>query len=415
MTRTLARTAGRATAAAALLAAAACADPVDIVRPADPAGGAMFARYVALGNSLTAGYQSGGINDSTQRESYAALLADSAMRTRFAYPALAAPGCPPPVANFQTQSRGPATGTPYTATTCGLRAEAGLTALLNNVAVPGAYSIDPFSRTTATSNTLTTLILGGVSQVTKALQVDPTFVSVWIGNNDVLATAVSGVLTAMPGVSPGITPAATFAANFEIIADSLALAPSLEGGVAIGVVNVTAVPILFPAAALANPQFRGGFEQFAGGPVTILQNCTASPSLISFQIAGAIRNGTHPRVVSCRKGDFAASPLVGELFILDAEEQATLSTLVTAYNTAISEKAAELGWAYFDPNPALGELRRTGAIPLAPNLADPVNPFGIYMSLDGTHPRRPAHVLVANGVIAAINATYPGVNLPAVQ
>jgi len=423
MIRTFARTAARPVAAAALLAAAACSDPVDIVEPVPPAGGDMFARYVALGNSLTAGYQSGGISDSTQRESYAYLMATQSMETRFAYPALAAPGCPPPIANFQTQSRGPASGTPYTGSTCGLRATSGLTELLNNVAVPGATSLDPFSRTTAASNTLTTLILGGVSQVTKALALDPTFVSLWIGNNDVLAAAVSGVLTAMPGVSPGATPAATFATNFGVIADSLALAPSLEGGVAIGVVNVTAVPVLFPAAALSIPAFRAGFEQFAGTAVTVLPNCVASTSLVSFQIVPQIREYVlnldpnspgHPPVISCRKGDFAASPLVGELFILDPEEQATLTALVTAYNTAIEEKAEDLGWAYFDPNPALGLLRQSGAIPLAPNLADPSNPFGTYISLDGVHPRRPAHVLVANGVIAAINATYE-TSLPAVQ
>src|SRR5690348_15497810 len=59
----------------------------------------IFQSYVALGNSITAGFQSGGINDSTQRQSYAVLVAQQ-MGTRFAYPSLLAPGCPPPVANF---------------------------------------------------------------------------------------------------------------------------------------------------------------------------------------------------------------------------------------------------------------------------------------------------------------------------
>src|SRR6478672_13725223 len=64
----------------------------------------IFASYVALGNSITAGYQSGGINDSTQKQSYAVLLAKQ-MNTRFAYPSLKMPGCPPPVNNLLTQSR----------------------------------------------------------------------------------------------------------------------------------------------------------------------------------------------------------------------------------------------------------------------------------------------------------------------
>ena len=37
----------------------------------------LFERYVAMGNSITAGFQSAGINDSTQSRSYAVLLAQS--------------------------------------------------------------------------------------------------------------------------------------------------------------------------------------------------------------------------------------------------------------------------------------------------------------------------------------------------
>ena len=53
---------------AALLATAlGCSDsPTGPVAP-------LFDRYVALGNSITAGVQSGGIDDATQRTSYAAL------------------------------------------------------------------------------------------------------------------------------------------------------------------------------------------------------------------------------------------------------------------------------------------------------------------------------------------------------
>ena len=52
------------------------------------AGGAMFQRYVAIGNSITAGFQSGGINDSTQRQSYAVLVGGVMGGDRFYYPSL---------------------------------------------------------------------------------------------------------------------------------------------------------------------------------------------------------------------------------------------------------------------------------------------------------------------------------------
>src|SRR5215218_8050844 len=94
----------RASAAVGLAAMlAACTDTLPVI--AGPAAvDPLFQSYVALGNSITAGYQSGGITDSTQRESYAFLLARQ-MHTRFAYPSLSPPGCPPPIVNFQTQER----------------------------------------------------------------------------------------------------------------------------------------------------------------------------------------------------------------------------------------------------------------------------------------------------------------------
>src|SRR4051812_31719166 len=71
---------------AALAAIAACADAdKKLFLPVTPAGGDIFQTYVAMGNSITAGYQSGGINDSVQRNSWAFLLAQQA-GTRFAYP-----------------------------------------------------------------------------------------------------------------------------------------------------------------------------------------------------------------------------------------------------------------------------------------------------------------------------------------
>src|SRR5258705_7624353 len=59
--------------------------------PVDP----LFDRYVSMGNSITAGFQSGGVNDSTQRQSYAVLLAQR-MRPPFFPPPLNKPGLPPP-------------------------------------------------------------------------------------------------------------------------------------------------------------------------------------------------------------------------------------------------------------------------------------------------------------------------------
>lgn len=381
-------------------ALASCDMPHSTVGPSY-VGGDMFKSYVALGNSLTAGYQSGGINDSTQKRAYPVLLAQ-AFGTRFAYPALMNPGCPPPIDNFQTQTRVTPAGYPAsTSTSCYLRTPGSVTDVLNNVAVPGANVADLTSPTGASGpNPLTTFVLGGLTQAQRALVANPTFASIWIGNNDVLGPALTGQ-------PDGATPLATFTSAYDaMIGQLLAGAPDLKG-VLIGVVQVAAAPQLFPAAALASPVFQAGLSQAAGTPITIHPDCFTSPgdqSRINIQIVGAIRAGLHPPIIACVKGDVTG---VGDYLVLDLAEQQQVGALITSYNTYIQGKADAIGFAYWDPNPALAQLAATpGAINYPPNLASPNATFGTAFSLDGVHPSSSTHVLVANDLIDAINAKY---------
>jgi lysophospholipase L1-like esterase len=384
----------------------------------------LFRSYVALGNSITAGFQSGGINDSTQRRAYPVLLATQ-MGTRFAYPSLAGRGCAPPIANFLTQVR---VGTGSTSTTCDLRNPA-TTDIINNLGVPGATVADPTAESGSTaSNILTSLILGGQTQVERALQAEPTFASIWIGNNDVLPAAVSGILVPFAGVSPGVTSQTTFEAEYnEMIDQLLTGVPQLEGAL-VGVVEVANAPIFFPAAALlpavpANPAFAG-FQAATGYnatgtagqqiPLTVDANCTGSAALVSFRLASQIAlyranpaaAGAHPPHVACGTPATGYPAPVGEIFILTAAEQTALENAVTAYNAYISDKASDLGWAYMNPNVLLDSLRTAGQIPVFPNLASGTATFGTWVSLDGVHPSSTAHRAITNHLIDAINETY---------
>lgn len=400
----------RLLATAGVLAAAACEANRDAVGPSNLAS-PIFSSYVAIGNSITAGFQSNGINDSTQRQSYAFLLGQ-AMGTRFAYPALQMPGCPPPIANTQTGALvdGAAAGS------CALRDESSITDVLNNVAVPGARALDPTSSSTAASNALTTFILGGKTQVQRALDAQPTFVTVWIGNNDVLQAGLSGILVATPALGQnGIesTPA-EFQTKYDAIISALTTgAPGLRG-VLVGVVQVAYLPSLSAGGLIfASPAAQAGISAAAGQPVAVLANCSGSASLINVpQIIRAIRAGTHPAVISCARGALPAP--VGDVFVLDPEEQATLSATITAYNDYIKAKAAELGFGYWDPNDAFAAAKAAGQIPPFPNLASPTETFGPFISLDGVHPSGAAHLIVANALIDVINTTY-GTSLQPVQ
>jgi len=393
----------RVAALSAVMALAACSDKKDLLGPATPGGGAIFKSYVAIGNSITAGWQSSGIVDSTQRQSFAFLLAGR-MGTRYHYAALAKPGCPAPIANTQTGARlGGASSL-----ACALRIGSSVTDILNNVAVPGARVLDPVSNTTVASNPLTTFILGGKTQVQRALDANPTFVSIWIGNNDVLEAGASGIIVPLAGVSPGIVSTeAQFEASYNAMIQQLTDSEPNLKGVLIGVVQVAGIPLLQSGALIfSSATIQAGIDQAAGQPVTIDSNCNGSLSLVSVpQLIPLIRSGAHPPLISCEKNAVPGT-LVGDLFVLDAGELATLSAAITAYNTYIQAKAATIGFAYYDPNILLAAKKANGEIPPFPNFASTNQTFGTFVSLDGVHPAAAAHIAIANDLAATINAKY---------
>ena len=406
--RFLARGAGALLLVAAV---AACSETKDLVNPPPPVD-PMFRSYVALGNSLTAGFQSGGINDSTQKESYAVLLA-AQMNTPFTIPALAMPGCPPPIDNFLTLHRvGGGTGS-----TCALRSDAAGVRVINDVAVPGAWSGDPTSASTYASNPLTTFILGGKTQVERALDADPTFASVWIGNNDALPFALAGIIDPIVGpggavLSPGITAQDAFASNFGQTMTALTAAKTLKGGVLIGAVDVANAPIFFSGRLLFVPQVIGAIDAVVGRPVTVDTSCTpTTDAVINFQLVGLIRAGLQPDTIACHPLANHPPYSLGDTLVLDSSEVAQVTAAVAGYNATIAAEAQTLGWAYFDPNTVLAQLRQSGAIPPFPDLTNPAQPFGPYMSLDGIHPSGAGQQLLENGIANAINVQY-GTNIP---
>lgn len=405
--------AGGVVAVLVLSAISACSHSDDVVsvKPVDP----LFKTYVSIGNSITAGYQSGGINDSTQRQSYAVLFAQ-AVNTPFRIPLLNRPGCPPPIDNFLTQHR-VGGGSDVS---CALRTPARTPGPLNNVAVPGATSLSPTGSVTGpdtlVENALTTFILGGETQAQRASEAQPTFVSVWIGNNDVLNASLSGVLPATPGISNGVTSLTQFTSNYKSLIKSLKAMPSIKGGVLIGVINTTNVPLLFPVRVLLdNPAAKGAFDQ-AAGTTTTIDPTSCSPTttvLLNFQLAGAIRAGMHPPTIFCEPLPSPFAP-VGNVYVLDEAEQVAVSDTVTMYNALIQAEADSLGWAFVDPNPALVALKVAGKVPIFPDLAQPTAAFGAFFTLDGIHPSAAAHVEIVNVIIDAVNAKY-GTNIAHVQ
>ena len=172
------------------------------------AGSANFSNYVSLGNSLTSGYSDGALFIEGQKGSYPAILAQQFAQVgggAFTIPfmndnvgGLLLAGTPIQSPRMFFNGTGPATvaGTPSTDVINHL------TGPFNNMGVPGAKSFhliapgygniagvatgqaNPYYVRFASSANST--VLGD------AMAQNPTFFSLWIGNNDVLAYATSG-------------------------------------------------------------------------------------------------------------------------------------------------------------------------------------------------------------------------------
>ncbi len=172
------------------------------------AGTADFSKYVALGNSLTAGFSDSALFKTGQDGSYASILAQQFALVgggEFKIPymnddigglLLGGFQIQGPRLYFNGAGPAPVTGPPTT------EVSSILTGPFNNLGVPGAKSFHLLASgygnlagvATGQSNPYFVRFASGPSATIlgDAVAQNPTFFSLWIGNNDVLAYATSG-------------------------------------------------------------------------------------------------------------------------------------------------------------------------------------------------------------------------------
>lgn len=388
--------------------AAACIDhdsPVIV----EPTAGPLFERYVSLGNSITAGFQSAGLTAQGQQDAYPALLAERAGAS-FGIPLVAEPGCPPPLAGPP-----PETGR-VSEVPCALRALP-VPRTVQNLAVPGANVLHA-QHPMGTQSILNTLILGGRTQVSAMLDARPSLVSVWLGNNDALGAALAGDTTLL-------TPLDQFQGRYDQLVQGIAATPA-QDAILVGVANaILMAPALQPGAyfwAIGNPP-----SPFADMFV-VDDNCAPGTEggsrmvsflTISHQLAA---NPDGPVFISCA----AEAP-----FVLNLAEMQTIGMRVAAFNAHIQAAAEANGWIYVDPmtDIFLAAVQDPDQVRKCQGLATATTPeefaaavqatcpgpgapnfFGSAFSFDGVHPSSVGHVLIANAVAQALNQKH-GLNL----
>ncbi len=453
------------------------------------AGDADFSNYVALGNSLTAGYADGALFMSGQKDSYPNIMAQQFSFVGggdFTQPLTSDDlgglllGGQQILGNRLVLSADE-NGNPFPAPLDGMPTTdvvSSETGPFNNMGVPGAKSYhlvtpgygsvagvangtaNPWYARFATSESSTVLA--------DAASLNPSFFSLWIGNNDILGYATSGgsgvdqTGNLDPSTYGGndITDPNVFAAAYSAQVDALVAGGAK--GVLLNIPDVTSIPYFttVPAqsipldaatAGAVNAQFalyNGALGQLvAGGFISAEEAAIRAINFVeginypimtdvdltdvtAILIGAGLDSETAALLGQLRqvKSDdlvvLTASSALGSVpdpsnplgivgvsipltnqFVLTSTEQDRVATAGAAYNAIIEGLAAANELGYGDMKSALADVAANGAAYNGGLLTSTYVTGGAF-SLDGVHPTPRGYAFTANTIIDVINTTY---------
>lgn len=400
-------------------------------------GNADFSYYVALGNSITSGYADNALYYAGQMVSYPNLIATQlkqvgggAFRQPLVDPSSVGIGGDLNARLVLKVVDGVLTPVPLTVygdlsifTTS--VADQGP---FNNMGVPGATvtsalfhgygnpgnglgNYNPFFLR-MTKQPLTASMLGD------AIAQNPTFFTVFLGNNDVLGYATAG------GVGASITPlqgavGVGFAASYEAIIDSMT-AKGAKGAVA-NIPDVTTAPFFTTIpynGLILSSQNQVASLNAAYAP--LISAGLATPFKLGangYMIADANTPGglrqmkpgelvllTTPQDSLKNAGWGAAKPIADE-YILTATEINKIREATSNFNQEIKAVAIAKGLAYVDVAALLKRLKNPG-VAVDGRLITATFVTGGAFSLDGIHLTPLGNALLANEFIKTINGKY---------
>lgn len=413
-------------------------DPNANTGPAPSKGTADFTKYVAVGNSLTAGFANGGLYRAGQLNSYPNILASQfatvgggafvqplfteAQANGSGYLKLVKipnPSDPTSLASSLAQvAPGAARGG---TTASGALLLTKFSDANQNLGVPGIKMADIltpgygstqgnqyFERLLPDATTNPASVTTTYYQYVSNNLNGATFFTSWLGNNDALAYATSGGIGA-ENTANGLTSTALFTTNTTAIMNKLT--ENNRKGAVIGIPNIIGAPFFTTATAqinallkaqgisglaIASKSVPGGVRMSGSGDYFLL---TIASQLNDFLARGV--------------GLSAANP-VPDQYVLDASEVATLAARINDFNTVLKTQADAKGLAYVDVNPIFQLLAQPNGYTLNGVTYTAAFIQGGVFGLDGVHLTPAGYALVANEIIKSINAKY-GSTVPQVN
>jgi len=454
------------------------------------AGTADFSKFVSVGNSLTAGYADGTVYLEGQKYSYPNILAGKFSHVgggSFTQPlvsdnigGLVLSGTQIPGFDTRLVLTGDPLGPANLAETPTTEVSNILTGPFNNVSAPGAKSFHLLSDTygnisglaTATANPYFVRMASSSSatMLGDAVAQDPTFFSLWIGNNDILSFATSGGVGVDQTGNPDptsyggndITDPMVFHGTYDALLSGLTA--NGAKGVVMNLPSVTSIPFftyvdhnpvpldaatagyLNSASAYGayNAGVQGAFAYLvATTPLTqamadaeiakrtIVFSESANNALVIMDESLTDLTGLNPELISMRQATasdlilLTTGPLIGTLAVaadptsiigvgvplddsqvLTESEVSMVANAQTAYNNSISMLAAANDDVILIDVKTSMEQLANGG--LSSNGVTITDDYatGGGFSLDGVHPTARGYAFIANIIIERVNEEF---------
>lgn len=359
-------------------------------------------KYVALGDSISAGFQDGGLVVDYQNESFPKLLSLQLGISDFQQPLISQPGIPPILVikslypSIVIVSK-PGFGVPLNLT---------LPRPYDNLAVPGANTYNLLSTITDGGGMHDLILRGFGTQLQQGISLKPDLITLWIGNNDVLKAVLAGRV--IEGVT--LTPFSSFQSYYTQIITALKANTSAKIVIAnipdvTSIPYVTALPIYLVDPLTRKPVLVGGNLVYLIGPKGLL-----SPGdYITLPASAYLAQG----VGIPKAAGGTGLPLPDEV-VLDKDEVSAIKARTQQFNDFLKSIASQNNIPMLDINSLMLKASKEGIVVGGVKLTTAFLTGGLF-SLDGVHPSSLGHAIVTNEFIKLINQTYnyeiPLVNL----
>ncbi len=358
-----------------------------------------FTTYVSLGDSLAGGFSSGALVETHQMNSVPARIARQAGIRDFQQPLVSEPGLPN--AELTLVSLNPVVIAPKSSDR-GAPVNDALARPYNNLAFGGATAEDAVSTVDGPRTTRVVLRDLG-SQLTQAVSLHPTFVTVWIGDSDVSEAALDGV--AIDGQT--LTPVDDFRRFYgQLIAGLKATGAQIVAG------NI-GDPMTIPYVNTIKPYVvdpRTGAPVLVNGQRVPLLGPSGPVSPDSYvTLAGSELLARGVGIPIAQGGTGQALP---DEAIVDPDEVAIIRDHLQKDNQAIADVCRQAGIPVVDLH-ALYDAAAGPGIDVGGIRVSATFLTGGFFSYDALHPTDLGYALMANEWIKVINAN--GASLPLVD